>query len=107
MRDNPRSKMATVNGSIGKPAEGEIRESELVERAVDWTKIRKEMTCTICGNMFTEPRTIPCLHTFCKQCIESSLSVTKNLAYCPICRITLPCEILSVPINSVLGSAMW
>ena len=90
--------MATVHGSMGEPAEGE---SKLVEREAE--RIRKEITCTVCGYLFTEPKTIPCLHTFCKQCIEASLPVTKSLTYCPVCRITFPCEILSVPIDHTIN----
>ena len=83
--------MATVTGGIGEPTEGE---SEIVGRAAEWKRIRKEITCTICEDLFTEPVTIPCLHTFCKHCIERSQPATDSLVYCPVCRKP-SCEILS------------
>lgn len=77
-------------------------ESGLMERETE--RIRKEITCTICGYLFTEPKTIPCLHTFCKHCIERSLPVKKSHTYCPVCRITFPREkFLSVPINHTIS----
>ena len=90
--------MATVNGSMGEPTEAESEMVHLIQ-TVEWKRIRNEITCTVCGDLFTEPKTIPCLHTFCKHCIERSPTGTNSLAYCPVCRITFSREILSVPIN--------
>ena len=38
---------------------------------------------SLCGDLFTDPKTILCLHTFCKRCIEWSTE-------CPLCRAPLP-----------------
>jgi len=71
----------------------------------EWQQIKREITCSICGNPFTDPRTIPCLHTFCKQCIEKSIESNKSpettaVVCCPLCRAPLPQnEIASVPAN--------
>ena len=69
-------------------------------------QIRKDLTCPICCQFFTDPRTIPCLHTYCRQCIEAhSLPVTGGLAkdtYCPLCRKTISCEISSAPTNLMI-----
>ena len=59
----------------------------------EWQQIEKEITCSICGDLFTDPKTIPCLHTFCKQCIEKSIESNKKMASivcCPLCRTPLP-----------------
>ncbi|XP_065889127.1 proto-oncogene tyrosine-protein kinase Src-like isoform X2 [Dysidea avara] len=63
------------------------------EGALEWKKIKEEMTCSICGDLFTDPKTIPCLHTFCKVCLEKSIEMNKRLASevcCPLCRAKLP-----------------
>jgi len=72
---------------IGIPPE----DMESVER--EWRKIEEEITCAICENVFTDPKTIPCLHTFCKRCIERSIESNKKMAVvvcCPLCRVPLP-----------------
>ena len=33
--------------------------------------LEAELTCTVCGGRFDDPRVLPCLHTFCKKCVES------------------------------------
>lgn len=30
-----------------------------------------QLTCNVCGQLYEEPRILPCLHTFCTKCIES------------------------------------
>ena len=65
-------------------------------------QIEKEITCLICGDFFTNPMTLSCSHTFCKQCIKNNLkkNKTKNIACCPICcEVILQDDIESIPIN--------
>ncbi|XP_061684101.1 E3 ubiquitin-protein ligase rnf168 isoform X2 [Syngnathoides biaculeatus] len=40
--------------------------------------------CPVCLEMFLEPVTLPCMHTFCKACFLDS--VYKSTLYCPVCR---------------------
>ena len=64
----------------------------------EWKQIEEEITCSICGNLFTDPKTIPCLHTFCKQCIEKSIESSKKLGSivcCPLCRAPIPRDDMS------------
>ncbi|XP_052102927.1 uncharacterized protein LOC127736423 [Mytilus californianus] len=50
------------------------------------------LTCTICLEVFTGPKYLPCLHTFCKTCINTYIlstvgkEKTKTTFKCPICR---------------------
>ena len=73
----------------------------------EWQQIEKEITCSICGDLFTDPKTISCLHTFCKQCIEKSIESNKRMASivcCPLCRTPLAREdISSVPTNFTIN----
>ena len=73
----------------------------------EWQQIEEEITCSICGDLFTDPKTIPCLHTFCKQCIEKSIESNKKMASivcCPLCRASLPRDDMSsVPTNFTIN----
>jgi len=68
----------------------------------EWEEIEEEITCSICDEMFTEPKTIPCLHTFCENCIKSAIEVGKQMERdicCPVCRAELSEDLKVVPTN--------
>ena len=33
-------------------------------------KLEEQLTCAICLDIYTNPKTLPCLHSFCQQCME-------------------------------------
>lgn len=50
------------------------------------------LTCTICYNVFSKPKALPCLHTFCEHCLREFI-VSRGYESlgefpCPICRQT-------------------
>jgi len=45
--------------------------------------VLQELTCTVCFDLYYEPTTLRCGHTFCSECIQKSISRKKE---CPICR---------------------
>ena len=51
-------------------------------------KLEKEITCSICQEHYTQPKVLPCLHYYCKQCIlKLSLIIGKDKPFCcPECR---------------------
>ena len=56
--------------------------------------LEKEITCAICHEHYTDPKILPCLHYYCKQCIRAlalRTGVDKPFS-CPECRTdtTLP-----------------
>ncbi|NXI43431.1 TRI59 protein, partial [Galbula dea] len=71
----------------------------------------EELTCSICYNLFEDPRILPCSHTFCKRCLESLVLSTSSCSLwihlrlplkCPNCRfsVEIPATGLeSLPIN--------
>ena len=59
------------------------------QEGYEWQKIKDEITCSICADFFTDPKTAPCLHTFCKICLEKSIEMNKKVACCPLCRAEL------------------
>ena len=49
----------------------------------------EELTCPVCLEIFTDPRVLPCLHSFCFKCIYSVISSANtpngkcnNIYYC-------------------------
>jgi len=48
------------------------------------------LICQVCGNEFNAPKVLPCLHSFCFECLENSLSqsdIGPGQAFlCPICK---------------------
>ncbi|XP_065888057.1 E3 ubiquitin-protein ligase TRIM71-like [Dysidea avara] len=69
----------------------------------EWKQIEEEITCSICEDFFTDPKTIPCLHTFCKQCIESNKNTAIDVC-CPLCRTQLPPDGMArIPTNFAIN----
>ncbi|XP_065902622.1 E3 ubiquitin-protein ligase TRIM71-like [Dysidea avara] len=84
------------------------RDLQQGEETAEWQHFREEITCSICGDIFPDPKTIiPCLHTFCKRCIENSIESNKKMAAvvcCPLCRTPLSQgEITSIPSNFTIS----
>ena len=44
--------------------------------------------CAICTEVYTDPRVLPCIHTFCLKCIEawSKDKQQEDKLFCPLCR---------------------
>ncbi|XP_031567986.1 E3 ubiquitin-protein ligase TRIM71-like [Actinia tenebrosa] len=53
----------------------------------------KELTCSICHDIFTDPKTLPCLHSYCTQCIAQWYARSGNpfikQMECPMCKTTI------------------
>ncbi|XP_019636240.1 PREDICTED: tripartite motif-containing protein 3-like [Branchiostoma belcheri] len=62
---------------------GNIEESEDIDDQL--------LTCAVCKLRFRDPRILPCLHTFCKECLDIWATKQQPLK-CPTCRrnVTLP-----------------
>ena len=67
---------------------------EVVHEGKTLKEMEKEITCAICQEHYTEPKVLPCLHYYCRQCIlRLALRVESNKPFsCPECReeTTLP-----------------
>ena len=52
-------------------------------------KLKEQLTCPVCLDHYTNPKTLPCLHSFCQDCLEGLPLDKKNetcYISCPICR---------------------
>ncbi|XP_053315524.1 tripartite motif-containing protein 59 [Spea bombifrons] len=75
----------------------------------------EELTCSVCFNIFDDPRILPCSHTFCRSCLENVINSLDSFVFrlsivrlkCPSCRnITelSPGGVNALPINFALKS---
>ena len=48
-----------------------------------------DLECGICLSLLTDPVHTPCLHVFCRACVQKALSRVTNRR-CPICRAVVP-----------------
>ena len=58
-------------------------------------KLEEQLTCAICLDLYTNPKSLPCLHSFCQRCLEGLPLDPQGDNYfisCPTCRyrIKLP-----------------
>ena len=60
-------------------------------------KLQEQLTCPVCLSQFDNPKTLPCLHSFCLKCIQQlpvDLEKGKHVINCPTC-----CKTAQVPDN--------
>ena len=57
---------------------------------------REHLECAICCELFRNPRLLPCLHSFCNDCLQNYLKGTVTAIVCPTCR-----QLYSVPKKDV------
>ena len=50
--------------------------------------LKEYVTCSICSETYTKPKTIACLHTFCCKCLERHALTSQKQGFyrCPECR---------------------
>ena len=53
--------------------------------------LKQQLTCPVCLDRYTHPRTLPCLHSFCHNCLAHfpvQVQGAKHFITCPVCRQT-------------------
>eukprot|EP00058_Branchiostoma_floridae_P017086 XP_002602574.1 hypothetical protein BRAFLDRAFT_81834 [Branchiostoma floridae] len=69
-------------------------------------QIREELTCSICLELFTRPKVLPCQHTFCQGCLQHHAGGGVRFM-CPNCRRQVRLqrqEVKSLPDNLIAAS---
>lgn len=64
-------------------------------------KFEEHLSCPICLEQLKDPRVLPCLHSYCLECL-AKLDMTGNRIICPECRTTV--KVGDPPDVSVLPS---
>ena len=69
------------------------------QRDSNWEKVRQEVTCAICLELLDDPKSMPCLHTYCRKCLieaiakrphDPDLPRDRPAINCPLCRSEVP-----------------
>ncbi|XP_026883212.2 tripartite motif-containing protein 59 isoform X1 [Electrophorus electricus] len=80
----------------------------------DMENLEEDLTCSVCYSLFTDPRVLPCSHTFCRACLDNVLQISANFSIwrplrlplkCPNCRtiVELPQSgVEALPVNVCL-----
>ena len=74
----------------------------MVDKGDAVKKLEEELTCSVCLDRFTNPKILPCFHSFCLQCLQGIATSTAEASRtmesdssisisCPKCRS--PCEL--------------
>ncbi|NXR64857.1 TRI59 protein, partial [Rhadina sibilatrix] len=77
-------------------------------------RLEEELTCAICCEIFSDPRVLPCSHTFCRPCLQGLLqpshgSPAGRRLSCPSCRALVAVPAAgpeALPINFALKAVI-
>ncbi|XP_055510105.1 tripartite motif-containing protein 65-like isoform X3 [Leucoraja erinacea] len=64
-------------------------------------ELEEKLSCPICMELFTEPATMPCGHSFCLRCLQDYLG-RQRLPDCPSCRTAFQPQLQPLAKNLVL-----
>ncbi len=93
---NPFNMSIMDKTSVPQPIVQEARQIEPLSLDLSLAEgVDKELTCAVCLGRYKHPKVLPCLHTYCKNCLESLLGSTSKLT-CPQCK-----EIHEVPSGGI------
>ncbi|KAI8509634.1 hypothetical protein Bbelb_120620 [Branchiostoma belcheri] len=59
-------------------------------------QFQEELSCSICLELFTRPKVLPCQHTFCQDCLQDHVRDKKHFE-CPNCRRHIKLPFQGVP----------
>ncbi|KAI8497480.1 hypothetical protein Bbelb_247860 [Branchiostoma belcheri] len=69
-------------------------------------EVCEELSCSICLELFTRPKVLPCQHTFCQDCLRDHVEV-RTPFQCPNCRLQVrlpPQGVTGLPDNLMAAS---
>ena len=82
--------MATVVRGRGKSSQKRRVLQQSPARSSEGEASKKDLTCSVCLDRLKDPKLLPCLHTYCKECLQGILRKSKDKSniQCPQCRST-------------------
>lgn len=95
-----------VDSSRTPDKEQQQQDDQLSKKAP--TSLRKEITCVICHEVFIEPTSLSCGHSFCKDCLDWwwEQPYKRGAKDCPTCRMQLPQNQPSIRVNLALRACI-
>lgn len=67
--------------------------------------LEEDLTCSVCFGLFSDPRVLPCSHTFCRSCLESVLQTSVSVSIWRPLRLPLKCpscrSVTELPTNGL------
>ncbi|KAM7443236.1 hypothetical protein ABFA07_007890 [Porites harrisoni] len=68
-----------------------------------------ELTCGICRETYKNPKVLPCLHSFCQNCLDSNIRSQDRTLECSICQLLVPVPakgIEAFPLNFFINNML-
>ncbi|XP_067045260.1 tripartite motif-containing protein 2-like isoform X1 [Acropora muricata] len=68
-----------------------------------------ELTCGICKETYKNPKVLPCLHSFCQNCLDSSIRPQDRTVECSECQLIVPVPakgIEAFPLNFFINNML-
>ncbi|XP_062329973.1 tripartite motif-containing protein 59 [Osmerus eperlanus] len=53
--------------------------------------LEEDLSCSVCYGLFSDPRVLPCSHTFCRSCLDNVLQLSSNISIWRPLRLPLKC----------------
>ena len=97
----PSSSRQGGSGTAARSAAGAAGDDSWTSVATEWStrwdQLGRELACSICLCLFDQPCTLPCQHSFCKECALHALRASRD-SVCPLCKApTYPREVKPNP----------
>ena len=71
----------------------------------------QSLVCLYCNDIFSDPKILTCLHSFCRKCLDSYdvIGAGTHSVVCPLCRTTTPIPeagVKGLPSNFLLNNSL-
>eukprot|EP00058_Branchiostoma_floridae_P019070 XP_002604559.1 hypothetical protein BRAFLDRAFT_79421 [Branchiostoma floridae] len=84
MKEKEEKEALEKEQGIHKPEQKKVNKMAAAPSSLG-AQFREELSCSICLELFTRPKVLPCQHTFCQDCLQDLAGKNKHLK-CPNCR---------------------
>jgi len=53
----------------------------MVDMSAALEKLKREITCSLCLDLYEDPKLLPCLHYYCQKCINPMVTMRIHMEY--------------------------